>query len=866
MKITSCKTNHIENPLGFLMEEAVVTWVACDTQAKRQKSARVMVATDCIMKHIIYDSGMVESLDSRGFTLPIKLQPRTRYYWTVTVEGDNGESATSGINWFETAKMDEPWQAKWLTPPWKQEPRVDECEHPYIRKEFVLDGSKKIANARTYITGMGIYELFLNGNRVGDEVLAPYCNAYDAWVQYQTYDVADALQNGENTIGVMLANGWAKGRFALGDAHSPYTNRFSVICELHITYEDGSSEMIPTDASWLCKPSPILFDNIYDGIVYDANLEITNWCSTGLKDVGDWLPMEVIEPAELGTLTARLSLPVKCMEEIKPVALIKTPAGETVIDMGQNMVGWLKMRIDAPKGTKITVSHGEILQNNNFYRDNLRSAIATYTYIADGAKKIIEPRFTFYGFRYAKIEGIENVRLEDFTGCVLYSQLDTIGNIETSDPRVNRLFLNAMWGQKGNFLDVPTDCPQRDERMGWTGDTQVFTGTAMFNMDSYAFYMKFMHDLYEEQRRCDGMVPSFVPMFVQNRPQEAGGMLGCCAWADCATIVPTEVYLHTGDDTILRKQYQSMKDWVDWITRKCAKDNTGKLWTEGFHFGDWLALDGDKDEHGRPGVFGGTPTSYLASAFYRYSSMLVSNAAAVLGHKEDAIKYAELSAQVREAVQREFFTTDGKLKIDTQTAYILAIHFDLADNKTEMLEGLKKLLEANDVHLTTGFIGTPYLCRVLSNNGESETAYQLFFNDDYPSWLYPVGMGATTIWERWNSVLPDGSISDTGMNSLNHYAYGSIAEWMYRNMCGINPVECAPGFKKIFFKPEPNKRLNSANAEVNTAMGLVKCSWKYNSDGTVTIDATVPFNAEAEILLPNGKREMLDAGEYSFTV
>jgi len=848
----------MKNPLGFHMTEATVSWVTTNTLAKRQLVARVKVALAPDMNYQIYDTDMDAYLDSRGVTLPIKLEPRTRYYWTVTVEGENGDTATSEVNYFETAKMDEPWQAKWLSPPWEQ--KGDNCDHPYVRKQFAL--SKKVTEARIYMTGMGIYELFLNGNRVGDEVLAPCCNAYDAWVQYQTYDVTNALTQGENAIGVMLANGWAKGRFGLGDAHAPYTNRFSVICEMHVTYEDGTSEIICTDDSWLCKPSPILFDNIYDGVIYDANKEIPNWCNTSFAET-DWQPMQIINPQELGPLTARLSLPVKCMEEITPIELIKTPAGETVIDLGQNMVGWLRMRINAPKGTEIKISHGEIMQNDNFYRDNLRSAIATYTYIADGTEKIVEPRFSFYGFRYAKIEGIDNVRLEDFTGCVLYSELETTGNITTSDQRVNQLFKNALWGHKGNFLDVPTDCPQRDERMGWTGDTQVFTGTAMFNMNAYAFYVKFLHDLYEDQRRCDGMVPSVVPLFSHNRPQEPGGMVGCCAWADCSTIVPMEVYQHTGDDTVLRKQYQSMKDWVDWITRKCAKDKTGHLWTEGFHFGDWLALDGDKDEHGRPGVFGGTPTSYLASAFYRHSSLLVAEAAEILGYKADAEKYAELSANVREAIQGEYFTADGKLKIDTQTAYIIAVHFNLTDFKADMVAGLKKLLEANNMHLTTGFIGTPYLCRVLSNNGESESAYELFFQEDYPSWLYPVSMGATTIWERWNSVLPDGSISDTGMNSLNHYAYGSIAEWMYRDMCGINPDE--PGFKRILLKPEPNERLQFANAEVNTAMGLVKCGWKYNEDSTVTIEVEVPFNTEAELVLPCGDRKMLEAGSYSFT-
>jgi len=824
------------------MDEAVVSWITSDTQSQKQKAARIIVAADYYMEEILYDSGMAANLDSRAVTLPITLSPMARYYWTVTVEGDKGDVATSEVNWFETAKMDEPWIAKWISPHWDQS--GDGCEHPYIRKQLILD--KKIIKARAYITGLGIYELNINGNRIGDEYLTPYCNAYDAWIQYQTFDITEALAKGENVIGIMLANGWAKGRFGtFGDTNVPYTNRFSFICEIHLTYDDGSAVMIGTDTSWLCKPSPILYDNIYDGVIYDANLEIFDWCKVGL-DMTGWKPMQEIVPGELGKLTARLSLPIKIMDEIKPIAVIKTPAGETVLDMGQNMVGWLRMRVDAPKGTKITVSHGEILQQGNFFSKNLRSAKAEYVYISDGTERTVEPRFTFYGFRYAKIEGLPAVNAEDFIGCVLYSDLETTGNIVTSNKTVNRLFENVLWGQKGNFLDVPTDCPQRDERMGWTGDTQIFAGTAMFNMRSFAFYTKFMHDLYEEQKLCGGLVPSVVPIFVKERPKECGWTGGGCAWSDCATVVPWEVYLHTGDAAILKKQYQSMKDWVNWVTRRCEQDGTGFLWTEGFQFGDWLALDGT----GKDNRFGGTDTGYLASAYYKLSAQLVSKAAAVLGFIDEAKQYAALSENIKKAIQKTYFTPDGRSNIATQTAHVMALQFDLAENRPRILDDLNTLLEQNNMHLTTGFIGTPYLCRSLSDNGASDSAYSLFFNEDYPSWLYPISMGATTIWERWDSVLPNGNLSDLTMNSLNHYAYGSIAEWMYRNMCGINHTEHAPGFKEILFKPEPNSKLSFAKGVVKTAMGLVKCGWTYDDDGYIAIEAEVPFNTKASILLP----------------
>ncbi|MDR2656628.1 MAG: glycoside hydrolase family 78 protein [Oscillospiraceae bacterium] len=877
MRITSCKTNHLTNPLGFQTNEASVTWIVEDTPSQRQKSARVQVAADPAMQDILWDSGADARLDSRAVTLPITMAPRTRYYWTAAVEGDAGDSAVSDVNWFETAKIDEPWAAQWITPPW-----TDLSIHPYVRKEFGAAGVVK--RARAYITGLGLYELYINGRRVGDETLTPNCNSYDSWVQYQTFDITDALQAGVNACGVMLGNGWAKGRFGtFGKNNTPYTNNFSLICEIHIEYENGLSDIIRTDESWRCHRSPVVDSGIYDGEVYDARLEIKGWSEPGLDD-GQWEAARLFDPSGLGKLTDRLSPPVKVMREIKPVAVITTPAGETVLDMGQNMVGWLRFRINEPRGTRVTISHGEILQHGLFYRDNLRGAKAQFDYIADGAERWVEPRFTFYGFRYAKLEGFTGaVSTDDFVGCVVYSALDTIGGIETSDPNVNQLFQNALWSQMDNFLDVPTDCPQRDERMGWTGDTEVFSGTALFNMDAYPFYVKFMHDLWLEQAQCEGLVASTIPTFRRDKPTEGGFMQGgACSWSDCATVVPWEAYLHTGDQAILARQYPSMKAWVDWVTRTCQKDGTGLLWSKGFQFGDWLALDGPVEG----GVFGGTDNGYLASAYYRLSSLLVSKTAAVLGFDEDAKQYGALSESIRKAIVDEYFTPTGRLALNNQTAYVIALHFQIADDwmRPRVLADLLDRLAKDNMHLKTGFIGTPYLCRALTDNGCPGAAYRLFFNTDYPSWLYEVLMGATTIWERWNSVLPNGLLSGTDMNSLNHYAYGSIVEWMYRNMCGINPVEEAPGFKKIRLAPQPNGELTFARASVRTAMGIVRCGWRFTDNSALVVEAEAPFDAEAELYLPHARLEDIDgldglsaeqagesvrvtlaAGRYSFT-
>ena len=467
----------------------------------------------------------------------------------------------------------------------------------------------------------------------------------------------------------------------------------------------------------------------------------------------------------------------------------------------------------------------------------------------------MQPLFTYFGFRFVKVEGMEQVNLDDFTGCVLYSELEETGHIETSNPDVNRLFLNAMWGQKGNFLDVPTDCPQRDERMGWTGDAQIFASTACYNMYSPAFYQKYMRDLREEQIQLNGSVPFVVPTIKPKGEQNMFAMNGSAAWGDAATVIPWTLYMHYGDKELLRQQFDTMKDWVDHIKRLDDESGGSRLWKVGFHFADWLALDA-KD----PSILtGGTDSYYIASAYYCYSAQLVAKAARVLGYEAIAEEYDSLVGEIKAAIVAEYFSANGRSAIPTQTAMIVALYMDLVPEsfRPRLIEDLKLKLRDDDLHLNTGFVGTPYFCPVLSENGANELAYELLLNDDYPSWLYAVKMGATTIWERWNSVLPDGSISDTGMNSLNHYAYGSIAEWMYRYMCGITPLENSPGFKHFELKPKPFGRLSSAKASFQSASGLIKSEWTIEKNGSLTFEFTIPFNTTANITLPDADLQMV---------
>jgi len=849
MIITNLRTNQVENPLGFELDHLRLSWITENDQSSSlfQTHAQIEIAQDQEFNHSIYDSGKRGDIDSLSFTPDVSLEPRTRYYWRVSVWGDAGDVVTSETAWFETSKIEEPWEAKWITP------KLDKEIHPLLRTSFHL--TDEIESARIYISGLGVYHLEINGEKVSDEYLAPGFHAYNYWLQYQTYDVTSQLKKGENAIGVMLGNGWYKGRFGFdGEYYELFGNQFALIAELHVTSKDGTTTVIKTDDTWKCTQSPITFSNIYDGEVYDATQKIQDWSLPELDDQ-DW--KEVAETkVNTDKFIGRLSLPVKVKEKRKPIEKITTPVGETVLDLGQNMTGWLRFKVDLPIGKKVTLQYGEILQDGNFYRDNLRTAKAEYHYISDGTAKVTEPYFTFYGFRYVKLTGFDSdINLDDFLGCVVYSDLEETGHIETSNPLVNQLFQNAMWGQKDNFLDVPTDCPQRDERMGWTGDAQVFASTASFNMYSPAFFNKFMYDLREEQKRLDGSVPFTVPSLKLDGTH-LSSQHGSAAWSDAATIIPWTLYLQYGDKALLSEHFETMKDWVDYIKKQDDQTGGQRLWKVGFHFGDWLALDGTSPD----GFFGGTDTHYVASAYYYYSTQLLIKAAKVLGKQNLVESYSTLAEEIKQAITNEYFTPNGKSSISTQTALILALHMDLVPEhyKERIAQDLRDKLAGDNMHLKTGFVGTPYFAPTLSEIGSSEDAYTLLLNEDYPSWLYAVKLGATTIWERWNSVLPDGSINDTGMNSLNHYSYGSIVEWMYRYMCGINPVEDAPGFREIVFTPRPDDRLEYAKATLDSASGRIESSWKINREGSLTFTFKVPFNTKATVVLPDALAEKVN--------
>lgn len=825
MRVYDAKVNHMTNPMGFFMDGVSFSWKVDETRGKAQKVARVRVAADEKMQEILFDSGMDEQADSLAYPVELALEPRTRYFWQVTVLSDAEEEADSEVQWFETSKMSEEWTGKWLT--------CDSTEkrHPIFSKEIAP--AKEMAKARLYVTGLGLYEAYIDGKKVGDEYLTPYSNNYNRWVQYQTYDITDQIAGG-GKLSILLGNGWYKGRFGFSafEDKGYYGNEWKVIADVVLTYTDGTEEVIGTDESWTVTRSRIMFSNLYDGEQIDAT--------------APELPAEepTVCDAPKGRLEARRSLPVVAHEHIKPVELIHTPAGEQVFDMGQNFAGIFTFRVKEPAGTKIHIQTGEVLQKGNFYNENLRSAKSEYIYISDGNETVIRPHFTYYGYRYVKVEGVSDLKIEDFTGLALYSDIEMGGDVETGHDLVNQLVSNVRWGMKGNFIDVPTDCPQRDERMGWTGDTQVFSPTATFLADTYAFYSKYLHDMYTEQMDLDGMVPDVVP--------SAGVHSTACVWGDSSCIIPWNMYQFYGDKKILEDQYDSMRNWVDYISRVDG-DNHG--WRSVFHYGDWLALDnpsGKTDE-----VMGGTDEGYIANVYYAASAGIVAKAARVLGYEADAKTYQALCDEQFEEVKKEYFSQTGRCCIKTQTALILALKYHLSENEELTKKTLRLLFQISGDKLKTGFTGMPLMCPVLSENGMNDLAYTLLLNEDYPGWLHEVKLGATTVWERWNSLDENGDISSTGMNSLNHYAYGSILEWVFRYVTGFRVSEEHPGSRHLLIAPTLNWKLKRAKGSYHSAAGTYETSWELADPSHVTVKVTVPFGCTAEIALPLVSQETL---------
>jgi len=714
------------------------------------------------------------------------------------------------------------YKVQWIT---TAEELGDIC--PVFRKKWRC--KQIVRRAELKLTCLGVYEAVINGQRIGNFVLAPGWTSYDKRLQYQVYDITDIIRS-DNELCVTVGKGWFRSRMAdfadPEEAKRREAQPCGVIAEIDIVYSDERNEVLVTDETWEYSESPVRFSEIYDGEVYDARFEPVRWKQAAILD---W-PKDILIPQE--------GEEIREMERIQAKALIKTPKGETVIDFGQELTGYVEFKVHARAGERIHILHGEVLdQEGNFYNENYRSAKSEITYICREGEQTWHPKLTFFGFRYILLDDFPGeASPEQFTAAAVYSDIQRTGYIESSDTALNRLFSNIIWGQKDNFLDVPTDCPQRDERLGWTGDAQVFVKTAGYNFDVERFFRKWLRDLAVDQR-SDGGVSQVVPDYMQGCSPSAG-------WGDAAVICPWQIYQTYGGVSVLEEQFESMKKWIDYIS---SVTTTPFLWTGGEHFGDWLGLDAPI------GSYKGTSREDLiASAFYAYSTELFVKAGHVIG--KEMKKYEKLHEEIVSMFRKTFPV------YYTQTEHVLAVWFGLAENPQKTADDLAIMIQKEGCCIRTGFIGTPYILHVLSRYGYADLAWDLLLRKEYPSWFYPVEQGATTIWEHWDGVKTDGSFWSPDMNSFNHYSYGAVADWIYEQAAGICPKEEYPGFAQVRIEPHPDSRLNRLSAAIKTRNGTISSKWICEEE---QIRYEISGEMPMEIIIDGVKKEM-SPGHYTF--
>lgn len=831
-------TENKPNPIEVDEASPRFSWQLFATQRNTMQTAyAIQVWESGNKKNTVWNSGKIMSDQSVYVPYAGKaLQSGKKYNWAVQV-WDNHVAlpANSEAGSFQMALLQNTdWKAKWIEPGYTEDSVLRPS--PLFRKQFATN--KKIVSATAYITAHGLYEAQINGKRISDAYFTPGWTAYQKRLQYQAYDVTALLQKGANAIGVTLGSGWYRGVIGFSNNRNVYGKDISLLFQLTITYSDGSTEQVVSDDSWKSSTGAIRYSEIYNGETIDAREEKNGWALPGYDD-SKWSGVKTATHP-MNVLVATYNEPIRRKEVFQAKRIITTPSGEKVIDFGQNLVGWVTLKVKGNAGDKIVVSHAEVLdKTGNFYITNLRAAKAQDTYILKGGEtETFEPHFTWHGFQYIKLEGYPGeLKPENFTAVALYSDMPTTGTFSSSHPLVNQLQHNIEWGQKGNFLDVPTDCPQRDERLGWTGDAQAFSRTAAFNMNVHNFFAKWLKDVEADQLPT-GSVPFVVPNVL------GSGATGSAGWADAATIIPWNVYLAYGDKKVLENQYNSMKAWVGYMTN----NSMDHLWNKGFHFGDWLFYRPHDDNDGKSAV---TDKYLIAQCFYAHSTQLLINSARVLGKTAEVTIYEALLKNVKEAFAKEYLTATGRLVSSTQTAYVLALNFDMLPEalRAQAAERLATNVKDYGNHLTTGFLGTPYLCHVLTRFGYVDLAYKLLLQETYPSWLYPVKMGATTIWERWDGIKPDGTFQVPSMNSYNHYAYGAIGDWMYRVMVGLDTYEDGTGYKHSKIQPHIGGGFTNAAASLQTYYGKLSNSWKVSGD-QLMMEIEVPANTTATVFVP----------------
>ncbi|MBX3120021.1 MAG: family 78 glycoside hydrolase catalytic domain [Fimbriimonadaceae bacterium] len=835
---TDLRVEHLTEAFGIDVAKPRFSWkLPWTQQGAHQIAFHVQVF---VGDRVAWDSGEVPSAQSVLVEYEGEdLAPKTAYRWRVRAKSESGEwSDWSDYSGLETGFLDTAWTARWIGAGWHGTTQ-DSAPCPYLRTEFELPAAP--IKARLYISALGLFEGWINGKKIGNDLLAPGWTEYDKRVYYHTYDVLNLVHAGSNAIGAILGDGWYCGHVGLA-AREQYGDRPYLLAQLEVECADGSLVTTTTDSSWQCAKGALLESDLLMGESYDANQELTGWATTEYSG-GDW------EAATLGeSLNPKLvgfpRPPIRAVKTLQPVTepvKIESESGpQWIVDFGQNMVGWVRIKLTAPQGTTMILRHGEMLSpDGTLYTENLRSAKQTNTYVfkGDPVGEVFEPRFTFHGFRYLEISGVpEAPKQADIQGVVLCSDLEETGSFECSHPLINQLQSNIVWGQRGNFLDVPTDCPQRDERLGWTGDAQAFVGTAAFNMNVAPFFAKWLQDLTDSQK-ADGRIPPVAPHPSLKVVPDDGGP----GWADALAICPWSIYQDYADRGLLEKIYEPLCRFVNFLEANSPGGIRASADGELFRgFGDWLSIGVD------------TPLDLVGTAFYANSVDVVSKIAAVV-RPGDVLKWEAKHAAVVQAFRNRFVSPDGLVVGNTQSSYVLALAFGLIpkDKEQVAVQALVDDIGKRGWLLTTGFLGSGYLLHVLSDHGRTDVAFRLLLQTKCPSWLYPVTQGATTIWERWDGWTQEKGFQDVGMNSFNHYAFGAVGSWLYQKLAGISPGS-EPGYKSFTLKPFIGGGLRSARASYESSYGLIESNWSVDGD-RFAWDIAIPANTEADVWVPCGE-------------
>lgn len=869
------KVEYLENPLGIDAKKPRLGWTMSSPTGRgdRQTAYRIVAASELSLldadRGDVWDTGKVISEQAEHVEYAgIELQAQKLYYWKVKIWDQHDEpSDWSYGSWSMGLLRRDEWKGKWIgllsdVVPNKevQKPSV------YLRTEFNVAGPVK--RATLHATALGLYVCHLNGGKVGDYVFSPEFTDYNTRVYYQTFDVTDMLKPGGNGIGLTLGQGWYAGYVGLWDFQKYGKDPFALL-QLNIEYADGSSAYVATDGSWKASFGPIVSSDLIMGETYDARLEMAGWNEAGF-DAAGWKTPDVNFDYK-GYLDAQCGPDIKVTMKLAPQKITQVAPRKYIVDMGQNMVGRiiLKLPANTEAGNRMTIRHGEVLtREGELYTDNLRNTKQLDVYVASGSgEETYAPTFTFHGFRFVEIDGYPGeLTKESLVGEVIHSAMDVTGSIETSDDMVNRLFSNIFWTQRGNFLSVPTDCPQRDERAGWMGDAQIYSFTASYNMDVASFFKKWMIDVEDAQKPTGAFTD--VSPHLPYSTISAYPLVGSSGWADAGVVIPWNMYKIYGDKRILERHYEAMSRWIRYNEMMYPQH---VRWNKP-QYGDWLSIataDMAEEAHGtsKYSAFSTTPIEVFGTAYYAYVTGMMRDIAAVLGKPEDERRYGALYGEIKATFNREFVGEDARIKGNTQTAYAMALFMDLlpADKREQAARHLVGRIESQDWHITTGIHGIRFLLPVLSEYGYDDVAYRLLLQDTYPSWMYTIHEGATTIWERWDGWTEEKGFQNTLMNSFNHYALGSVGEWMYRYMGGIDPVE--PGYKKIAIRPRVNEALGCADVRYRSIRGQIVSKWEITGQGGLEMQVTIPANAIAEVVVPlrygSTVRESVQAAEQA---